>query len=75
MFIGIWRFVGQTIGQLNDQFSLILQNVQTQGVSRGFIPGRGRMVSIPILPVLTGTGNSLVVGLPDHPQFSRPHIA
>jgi hypothetical protein len=30
MFIDVWRFVGQVIGQLNDQSSLILQNVQRQ---------------------------------------------
>jgi hypothetical protein len=30
MFIDVWRFVGQVIGQLNDQSRLILQNVQRQ---------------------------------------------
>ena len=39
MFIGIWRFVGQTIGQLNDQISLILQNVQRQGTFTAINPG------------------------------------
>jgi hypothetical protein len=41
VFIDVRRFVGQTIGQLNDQIRLILQNVQTQG-SFARINSRGR---------------------------------
>ncbi len=64
MFIGVWRFIGQTIGQLNDQIRLIPQNVQ-KPVSRGLIPGKARTVSTPLHLALLVTRKSLVVGHPE----------